>query len=77
MSWMFSYAIAFDQNIGEWGTSQVTNFDGMFSGAASFNQDLSGWCVSQISQAPAEFDMEATLWEGGALTRPQWGTACD
>ena len=40
MSSMFGDTKAFNQNIGDWNTSNVTNMMAMFSGATAFNQDI-------------------------------------
>ena len=39
---------AFNQAIGVWDVSQVTDMSSMFEGADSFNQPLNGWDVSKV-----------------------------
>ena len=46
MSIMFWYAYSFNQNIGNWNVSNVTNMEKMFYEADLFNQDLGSWDVS-------------------------------
>jgi hypothetical protein len=46
---MLSSALSFDQNIGNWNVSNVTNMNSMFSNASSFNQDIGSWDINQVT----------------------------
>ena len=48
MYWMFRLS-PFNQPIGSWNVSKVTNMESMFHSAFSFNQDIGGWNVSGVT----------------------------
>ena len=61
----------FNQPIGNWDVSSVSNMIAMFEAAASFNQDISGWCVTNIVSEPNNFSINSPLSE---INKPDWGT---
>ena len=46
---MFSRADTFNQPIGDWDVSNVTDMRSMFIEAHAFNQDISNWDVSNVT----------------------------
>ena len=71
MYYMFDGTTSFNQDIGDWDVSNVTNMNNMFNVATTFNQDLSQWCVSFFQQIPDGFSFESGL---TPANHPVWGT---
>ena len=67
---IFQGAFSFNQNIGNWDTSNVEYMSGVFYKASAFNKDISGWCVSKVRNK-TNFNYNANAW---LLPKPNWGT---
>ncbi len=63
MADMFTQAIAFNVDIGNWDVSTVNNMKSMFASARAFNQDLSNWNVSMVDNMSNMF-ADASLFNG-------------
>ncbi len=65
---MFNGAAAFNQNIGNWNTSNVTDMGWMFSGASAFNQNIGNWNTSNVTDMgwmfleASAFNQDLTNW---------------
>jgi surface protein len=48
-AYMFGGAKSFNQPIGKWNTTNVTNMKGMFMYATHFNQSIGEWDTSEVT----------------------------
>ena len=69
---LFEALSGWNDAIGNWDTSSVTNMNRMFQETDDFNQNLTWWCVTNITSEPDRFanknrDFQEVNW-------PVWGT---
>eukprot|EP00971_Amphidinium_carterae_P121552 2407107-Amphidinium_carterae.1 len=75
MSGMFFNAIAFNQELGKWSTSRVTDLSLMFMEASVFNQEVGRWDTSQVTDMSGMFENAAAFngdlrkWNTSRVTR--------
>ena len=75
MGSMFSAAVLFNSDIGNWDTSQTQTMSYMFYGASSFNQSLSAWDTSNVTRmnnmfnGASAFNGDISAWDTSNVTR--------
>jgi surface protein len=67
----FLNADNFNQNIGGWDTTNVTNMNATFANAGKFNQDISGWEVRKVTNMAAMFSRAFDFEQDIGDWRPQ------
>ena len=72
MSYMFAFC-SFNQPIGWWDVSLVTDMNNMFRSATNFNQEISRWDVSSVTDMTEMFS-SATNFNNGTKTFLFWPT---
>ncbi len=71
---MFNGDTLFNEPIGHWDTSKVTDMSWMFNGTKSFNQDLSNWDVSNVIDmtwvffGATSFNQDLSNWNVSSVT---------
>ena len=74
MGSMFSAAVLFNSDIGNWDTSQTQTMSYMFYGASSFNQSLSAWDTSNVTRmnnmfhGASAFNGDISAWDTSNVT---------
>jgi len=73
---MFTNTYTFNQDLGAWDVSSVTDMSGMFY-SSGFNQDISTWDVSSVTDMSSmfgfsEFNQDIGAWDVSSVTDMSW-----
>ena len=69
---MFRNALGFNQPIGYWNTSKVTNMDRMIHNCTGFNQDLGNWDMTGVTSLREFFAGNSVFNNGGSTGINNW-----
>jgi surface protein len=72
---MFSGTFAFNQKIGNWNTSKVTDMGQMFFVARAFNQNIGSWDTSKVTNMNYMFYSATAFNNNGSPNIGNWNTA--
>ena len=78
MYYMFFGCTAFNQNIGSWNTSNVTNMSRVFYGCTAFNQNIGSWNTSNVTTMESmfigctAFNQDIGNWNTSKVTNMGW-----
>ena len=69
----FYSSSSFNQEIGHWNTSSVTDMSRMFSGATSFNGDISNWDTSNVELQAGQIQLYSKAQRNERMSHIDYG----